>query len=70
MARFRIVAVCYALVGGKSKLEHIAAVTGFQDASHLSRVFGRQVGMRPGEYRRRVMGGEAAYFRGVKRRSS
>lgn len=62
MTRFRISAACYALVDGTSTLEHIAAMTGFQDASHLSRVFTGQLGVRPGEYRRRVTGGETAYF--------
>jgi len=62
VTRFRVSAACYALVDGKNTLEHVAALTGFQDASHLSRVFTRQLGVRPGEYRRRVTGGETAYF--------
>ncbi len=54
VARFRIAAVCHELIGSKHPMEHIAATTGFKDASHLSRVFTRQLGVRPGEYRRRV----------------
>jgi AraC-like DNA-binding protein len=54
ITRFRISAVCRMLIDGDHKLERIADLTGFQDASHLSRVFTRELGMRPGEYRRRM----------------
>jgi DNA-binding NtrC family response regulator len=54
ITQFRISAVCRMLIDGDHKLEHIADLTGFQDASHLSRVFTRQLGIRPGEYRRRM----------------
>lgn len=37
----------------EEKLDQIAQVTGFADASHLSRVFMQHVGVRPGAYRRR-----------------
>ena len=36
-------------------LEHIAEKVGFSDASHLSRVFQRFAGDRPGAYRRRII---------------
>jgi AraC-like DNA-binding protein len=54
VARFRINAACHMLGDADHKLEHIAELTGFEDASHLSRVFTRRLGMRPGEYRRRL----------------
>jgi transcriptional regulator GlxA family with amidase domain len=37
------------------RLEHIAEQVGFSDASHLSRVFRRFAGHRPGNYRLRIM---------------
>jgi DNA-binding NtrC family response regulator len=54
VTRFRISAACHLLAGGDFKLEHIAELTGFDDASHLSRVFVQQRGVRPGEYRRQL----------------
>ncbi len=54
ITRVRINAACRLVIGADHKLEHIAALTGFDDASHLSRVFARQRGIRPGEYRRRL----------------
>jgi YesN/AraC family two-component response regulator len=54
ITRFRISAACHLLADADHKLEHIAELTGFEDASHLSRVFVRQRGIRPGEYRRRL----------------
>jgi transcriptional regulator GlxA family with amidase domain len=42
------------LADADSKLEHVAELTGFDDASHLSRVFIQQRGMRPGAYRRQL----------------
>ena len=37
---------------GPAQACHVAELTGFDDASHLSRVFVEQRGVRPGEYRR------------------
>ena len=37
--RFRVSAACHLLADADFKLEHIAELTGFDDASHLSRVF-------------------------------
>jgi AraC-like DNA-binding protein len=54
VTRFRVSAACHLLADADHKLEHIAELTGFEDASHLSRVFVRQRGIRPGEYRRRL----------------
>lgn len=51
--RFRISAACH-LMAGDFKLERIAELTGFDDASHLSRVFVQQRGLRPGAYRRQL----------------
>jgi AraC-like DNA-binding protein len=54
ITRFRVVAACRLLIEGSPTLQQIADLTGFEDASHLSHVFNRYVGMRPGEYRRRL----------------
>ena len=54
VTRFRLSAACHLLAGADLKLEHIAELTGFDDASHLSRVFVQQRGMRPGAYRRQL----------------
>ena len=54
MTRFRISAACHLLAGAEFKLERIAELTGFDDASHLSRVFVQRRGMRPGAYRRHL----------------
>jgi DNA-binding NtrC family response regulator len=54
ITRFRVVAACRLLIDGSHTLQQIAEATGFEDASHLSHVFNRYVGMRPGEYRRRL----------------
>ena len=56
ITRFRVVAACRHLIDGSATLQQIADFTGFEDASHLSHVFHRYVGMRPGEYRRRLAG--------------
>ena len=56
ITRFRVVAACRLLIDGSPTLQQIADLTGFEDASHLSHVFNRYVGMRPGEYRRRLSG--------------
>ena len=54
ITRFRVVAACRLLLDASPTLQQIADLTGFEDASHLSHVFNRYVGMRPGEYRRRL----------------
>ena len=54
VSRFRVSAACYLLADADFKLDHIADLTGFDDGSHLSRVFIRQRGMRPGAYRRQL----------------
>jgi transcriptional regulator GlxA family with amidase domain len=51
---FRVSAACDPQGDVDSRLERIANLTGFDDGSHLSRVFVRQRGMRPGEYRRQL----------------
>jgi len=56
ITRFRVVAACRHLIDGAATLQQIADLTGFEDASHLSHVFNRYVGTRPGEYRRRLSG--------------
>ena len=56
ITRFRVVAACRHLIDGSATLQQIADLTGFEDASHLSHVFNRYVGMRPGEYRRKLTG--------------
>jgi transcriptional regulator GlxA family with amidase domain len=56
ITRFRVVAACRLLIDGSPTLQQIAESTGFEDASHLSHVFNRYLGMRPGEYRRRLSG--------------
>jgi DNA-binding NtrC family response regulator len=55
ITRFRVVAACRLLLDGSPTLQQIAEMTGFEDASHLSHVFNRYLGMRPGEYRRRLV---------------
>ena len=54
ITRFRVAAACRLLIEGSPTLQQIADMTGFEDASHLSHVFKRYLGMRPGEYRRRL----------------
>ena len=39
------------VVGSTDKMDRIAELTGFSDASHLSRVFREHLGQRPGQYR-------------------
>jgi DNA-binding NarL/FixJ family response regulator/AraC-like DNA-binding protein len=53
VAKIRIEAAKTILSERDMPLDHLAASVGFSDASHLSRVFVRQVGERPGRYRRR-----------------
>jgi AraC family transcriptional regulator, transcriptional activator for feuABC-ybbA operon len=53
VTRFRVVAVFRLRLEGSPTLQQIADVSGFEDASHLSHVFNRYLGMRPGEYSRR-----------------
>lgn len=54
ITRFRVGAASRLLIEGVHTLQQIAETTGFEDASHLSHVFNRYLGMRPGEYRRRL----------------
>jgi DNA-binding NtrC family response regulator len=54
ITRFRVAAASRLLVDGVHTLQQIADLTGFEDASHLSHVFNRYLGVRPGEYRRRL----------------
>jgi DNA-binding NtrC family response regulator len=54
VTRFRVVTACRLLIEGFQTLQQIAEETGFEDASHLSHVFNRYLGMPPGEYRRRL----------------
>jgi transcriptional regulator GlxA family with amidase domain len=53
LARIRVAAAQHLLTRTELKLETIAELVGFCDASHLSRVFRELNGHRPGEYRRR-----------------
>ena len=53
LRRIRIEAAKEILVNSEDKLEGVAAVVGFWDAAHLSRVFRRQTGRRPGAFRGR-----------------
>jgi AraC-like DNA-binding protein len=53
LARIRVAAARHLLTRTELKLETIAELVGFCDASHLSRVFRHLSGHRPGEYRRR-----------------
>ena len=54
VTRLRVSAACHLLADADFKLEHVAELTGFDDASHLSRVFVQQRGMRPGAYRQQL----------------
>lgn len=47
----RVEAAKYVLVRTDHKLESVAELVGFNDASHLSRQFKHNTGLRPGEYR-------------------
>lgn len=54
ITRFRVASASRMLIDGAHTLQQIADATGFEDASHLSHVFNRYLGVRPGEYRRRL----------------
>lgn len=56
MTRVRVAVASRLLAHTYTKLDGIAQVSGFTDASHLSRVFTERMGIRPGEYRRRSYG--------------
>lgn len=53
MTEVRIEAAKWLLLEGGEKIETVAARVGLHDASHLSRLFVRYAGARPGAYRKR-----------------
>jgi DNA-binding response OmpR family regulator/AraC-like DNA-binding protein len=53
LRRVRVAVAARLLAGSDRKLEDVAELAGFHDASHLSRVFIDEAGTRPGMYRRR-----------------
>jgi len=55
MTELRIEAAKWLLLTAGEKLETVAARVGLHDASHLSKLFVRYVGTRPGAYRRRTV---------------
>src|SRR5205814_184271 len=61
-ARLRVCVGCQLLAHSDRKLEDIAQCLGFDHASHFSRVFTDMMGLRPGEYRRRVRGDGGGYL--------
>jgi len=60
LRRRRIERACEAMVHSSGPLSQVALEAGFYDQSHFSRVFRRQMGITPAEYRRRH-GGFRAY---------
>jgi AraC family transcriptional regulator len=52
--RLRIDFACHHLTTSETPLVEIALASGFSDQSHFSRVFKRQMGMSPGEFRKSV----------------
>ncbi len=52
LAQLRVEVAKRLLTRHEHKLEQVAELSGFCDASHFSRVFRQHVGCRPGEYRR------------------
>jgi AraC-like DNA-binding protein len=52
VTRLRVEVAVHLLRGSDRKLEEVAELTGFADASHLSRAFKQRLGLRPGEFRR------------------
>jgi AraC-like DNA-binding protein len=52
LTRLRVEVAKLLLQGRRAKLDEIAALSGFGDPSHLSRVFRAHTGYRPGAYRR------------------
>lgn len=61
LMRLRVEQACGLLREGRASLDEIAAASGFCDRFHLSRVFKRQMGAGPAEYRRRSEAAEAAF---------
>lgn len=59
LTRMRVEHACLALVGSQAGLAEIALTCGFGDQSYFSRVFRRQVGETPGDYRKRHLPGGA-----------
>jgi Helix-turn-helix domain len=55
MTGLRIEAAKWPLLEADEKVETVAARVGLHDASHLSRLFVRHTGTRPGAYRRSVV---------------
>jgi YesN/AraC family two-component response regulator len=53
LAQVRVEVTKRTLLETRENLERISEAVGFSDASHLSRVFRKYVGRRPGAYRRR-----------------
>lgn len=51
LTTIRVHVVRHLLAASSGKLEHVAEITGFSDASHLSRKFKAAFGQRPGHYR-------------------
>jgi len=62
LAKVRVQVAKRRLVDTRENLESISEAVGFSDASHLSRVFKKYAGRRPGEYRRQ---GSTLAWRGV-----
>lgn len=52
ITRLRMQKVCSLLIESDDTLEKIAKNTGFRNAFYLSRVFSKELGMRPSHYRR------------------
>jgi AraC-like DNA-binding protein len=52
VTRLRVEVAVHLLRGSDRKLEEVAELTGFADASHLSRAFKQRLGLRPGQFRR------------------
>ena len=50
--RLRVERACHLLVDPEARLADVAVETGFADQSHFTRVFKRQTGLTPGEFRR------------------
>lgn len=51
VTKIRVHVARHLLKDSSFKLDHIAELTGFSDASHLSRAFSAEFGQRPGQYR-------------------
>jgi L-ornithine N5-oxygenase len=59
LTNIRLHVARHLLAQSSRKLEHIAEITGFSDASHLSRIFTTAFGQRPGRYRAAQLSGPA-----------